>query len=109
LDYGFTEAHTTLGRIGVKVWIYKGDILPEAKATEVEAIPAEFTADESVAEKTDAEPEKVVVKPVTDADIEETSSVEVEEKPAKPAPEAKAIESEENDVTTQAGEIPESA
>lgn len=27
VDYGFTEAHTTFGRIGVKVWIYKGDIL----------------------------------------------------------------------------------
>jgi small subunit ribosomal protein S3 len=27
-DYGFAEAHTTYGRIGVKVWIYKGDILP---------------------------------------------------------------------------------
>jgi len=29
IDYGLTEAHTTLGRIGVKVWIYKGDILQE--------------------------------------------------------------------------------
>jgi small subunit ribosomal protein S3 len=28
IDYGFREAHTTAGRIGVKVWIYKGDILP---------------------------------------------------------------------------------
>ncbi len=28
IDYGITEAHTTYGRIGVKVWIYKGDILP---------------------------------------------------------------------------------
>jgi small subunit ribosomal protein S3 len=31
IDYGTAEAHTTLGRIGVKVWIYKGDILPEVK------------------------------------------------------------------------------
>ena len=31
IDYGITEAHTTMGRLGVKVWIYKGDILPEAK------------------------------------------------------------------------------
>ena len=29
IDYGFTEAHTTLGRIGVKVWIYRGDVFPE--------------------------------------------------------------------------------
>lgn len=28
VDYGFSEAYTTFGRIGVKVWIYKGDILP---------------------------------------------------------------------------------
>src|SRR3954463_7620022 len=28
IDYGFREARTTYGRIGVKVWLYKGDILP---------------------------------------------------------------------------------
>jgi len=28
IDYGFREARTTFGRIGVKTWIYKGDILP---------------------------------------------------------------------------------
>jgi small subunit ribosomal protein S3 len=31
IDYGFTEAHTTYGRIGVKVWIYKGQVLPKVK------------------------------------------------------------------------------
>jgi small subunit ribosomal protein S3 len=31
IDYGFTEAHTIMGRIGIKVWVYKGDILPEAR------------------------------------------------------------------------------
>jgi small subunit ribosomal protein S3 len=40
VDYGFTEAHTTMGRLGIKVWIYKGDILPEAKEQEA----AEATA-----------------------------------------------------------------
>ncbi len=29
IDYGFAEARTTYGQIGVKVWIYRGDILPE--------------------------------------------------------------------------------
>ncbi|KAF0143430.1 MAG: small subunit ribosomal protein S3 [Nitrospirae bacterium] len=29
IDYGFSEAHTTYGKIGVKVWIYNGEILPE--------------------------------------------------------------------------------
>ena len=31
IDYGFAEASTTYGRIGVKVWIYKGQVLPRAK------------------------------------------------------------------------------
>lgn len=49
IDYGFTEAHTTMGRIGVKVWVYKGDILPEAEVvsemltTAVENAPAAGT------------------------------------------------------------------
>ncbi|HHY16211.1 MAG TPA: 30S ribosomal protein S3 [Firmicutes bacterium] len=29
IDYGFSEANTTFGKIGVKVWIYHGEILPE--------------------------------------------------------------------------------
>lgn len=29
IDYGFAEANTTFGKIGVKVWIYNGEILPE--------------------------------------------------------------------------------
>jgi len=29
IDYGFAEAITTYGRIGIKVWIYKGEVLPE--------------------------------------------------------------------------------
>ncbi|WP_019878863.1 30S ribosomal protein S3 [Succinispira mobilis] len=31
IDYGTAEAHTTYGRIGVKVWIYKGEVLPTSK------------------------------------------------------------------------------
>ena len=31
IDYGFAEAATTYGRIGVKVWIYKGEVLKSAK------------------------------------------------------------------------------
>ncbi len=34
IDYGFREAKTTAGRVGVKVWIYKGDILPYKLSTE---------------------------------------------------------------------------
>jgi small subunit ribosomal protein S3 len=31
IDFGVAEAHTTFGRIGVKAWIYKGDIMPEPR------------------------------------------------------------------------------
>lgn len=34
VDYGFREARTTSGRVGVKVWLYKGDILPYKVATD---------------------------------------------------------------------------
>jgi small subunit ribosomal protein S3 len=48
IDYGFTEARTTLGRIGVKVWIYKGDILPEAVVEEAEEMPELEIPEEAV-------------------------------------------------------------
>ena len=31
IDYGFAEADTTYGKIGVKVWVYKGEVLPSRK------------------------------------------------------------------------------
>jgi small subunit ribosomal protein S3 len=34
IDYGYAKARTTYGVIGVKVWIYHGDVLPEGKAKE---------------------------------------------------------------------------
>lgn len=37
VDYGFREARTTYGRIGVKVWLYKGDILPYRTVSEDKA------------------------------------------------------------------------
>ena len=35
IDYGTAEAHTTYGRIGIKVWIFKGEVLPERKQRKV--------------------------------------------------------------------------
>ena len=35
IDYGISEARIAMGRIGVKVWIYKGDVIPEPKEIEV--------------------------------------------------------------------------
>ena len=34
IDYGFAEADTTYGKVGVKVWIYKGEVLPEKTVKE---------------------------------------------------------------------------
>lgn len=36
IDYGLAEAHTAMGQVGVKVWVYKGDILPAMKEMEAE-------------------------------------------------------------------------
>ena len=65
IDYGFAEAKTALGRIGVKVWIYRGDILPETKP-EIEDIII-------------AEPAAVAEAPVIAAPV--AATVAAEEKP----------------------------
>lgn len=52
IDFGLAEAHTVMGRIGVKVWIYKGDILPAPKEEAEEMAPIEVTL--SGSEETDA-------------------------------------------------------
>lgn len=36
IDYGFAEANTTYGKIGVKVWIYKGEVLPQRPVARVQ-------------------------------------------------------------------------
>jgi small subunit ribosomal protein S3 len=36
IDYAIATAHTTYGQIGVKVWIYKGEVLPQPKAKAAE-------------------------------------------------------------------------
>ena len=119
IDYGLTEAHTTLGRIGVKVLIYKGDILPESKVLEVEEIPGGLAAATSVEAKPSvaAEPEEKpaeIVAPVAEEITEAPPEVKPEKKTPKPrarkATKAKPptiVEKEETDVTTQTGEVPQ--
>ena len=63
IDYGIAEAHTTFGRIGVKVWIYKGLILPERAADTRAPEPEPIAAP--------------VARPVVEAPVEE---------PVAPAP-----------------------
>ncbi len=133
IDYGFTEARTTLGRIGVKVWVYKGDILPEPKVVEVEEVPAEVVASGSMEEvpsfsveqgepvaaesaevAPEVKPEEKSVKPMARRRAKTAPVVEPERNITQPAMDATTeaepstvIEKEEKDVTTQAGEIPQ--
>jgi len=43
IDFAIAEAATAFGRIGVKVWIYKGDILPVPSESEQDMVPIEVT------------------------------------------------------------------
>jgi len=45
IDFGIAEAHTTFGRIGVKVWIYKGEIMPEPKRRRADDTGAQSASD----------------------------------------------------------------
>jgi len=65
IDYGFTEAHTTLGRIGIKVWVYRGDILPEPSLPGAEEVPAE-AKEARAAETKPSTPPKREAKPKTE-------------------------------------------
>jgi small subunit ribosomal protein S3 len=58
IDYGFTEAHTTLGRIGIKVWIYRGDIFPEPSLLGAEEAAAEGEGAEAPEAKAPAPPKR---------------------------------------------------
>src|SRR5881394_2465881 len=78
IDYGFREARTTAGRIGVKVWIYKGDILPYKTSVD-DKITREAAM--AVGQTSGQAPRKVVSSaaarrraenPGTDAEIEAT-------------------------------------
>ena len=115
VDYGFTEAKTVMGRIGVKVWVYKGEILPEKEeppaAATIAAVEAETAeAPEAVVEtKTVATPaaeEKKVVHraprakaPATETPKEEAAAAEAKPKTVrKPAaPKAAAAEATAED------------
>ncbi len=87
IDYGFTEAHTTLGRIGVKVWIYKGQVMPELKVETAEEKPAAEAVAAPVSEEKSAvieEKLKKLVEAVAPAGEAEEKPVKVAAKAAPP-------------------------
>ena len=95
IDYGLAEANTTMGRIGVKVWIYRGDVLKEPERAQPAApeVPAEIVAaaQEALAAQT-AGGTAVMVEPETEAAaaVEESTVTEVVESVTEDAPEAAA-------------------
>jgi small subunit ribosomal protein S3 len=109
VDYGFVEARTVMGRIGVKVWIYKGEILPEAEVEEIEeeevVQPAAAEATEVSAEAEPAvEPseEQVVEEPVAEQPAEVSAEAGPAEKEPEPAPEASIEEEAPAEVKVEA-------
>ncbi len=67
IDYGITTAHTAMGCIGVKVWIYKGDILREIAAPEAET-------EDKVKAQAPVVSEGVIVSPVTVEEKEDAAA-----------------------------------
>ena len=69
IDYGFVEAKTVMGRIGIKVWIYKGEILPvkeEAEVAEAAETP-EAAAQPAVAPTVDLKPNAAIEQALSEA------------------------------------------
>lgn len=101
IDYGFREARTTFGRIGVKVWIYKGEILPytavgDDKATREAAMAAGETAGQSRPRKlVSAGGRRKSEEPVRAEDVEETVDAAPIVKEADPELERLLAEEEE--------------
>ena len=100
IDYGFTEARTAAGNIGIKVWIYRGDILPEAPVSdEKREQPAAAAAERPRRGWRRVGPARRV-----SAEEEPSSAVAAETAEAKAAPEAGAVETAEAKAAAEAGD-----
>ncbi len=88
IEYGFTEAHTTYGVIGVKCWLYRGDILEQRSAARVNAQaelePARLKEARSVAER---ERERIRHAAVSDRSAQEAAHEPAAAPVAPPEPE----------------------
>jgi small subunit ribosomal protein S3 len=107
IDYGFAEARTTFGRIGVKVWIYKGDILPYRASEDKIAKEAAMAVGETAGQ---ARPRRVIsagggrrrpeTEPVT---VEQVAASDEAPDPGKPVlkeadPELERLLAEEEEI-----------
>jgi len=100
IDYALAEARTALGRTGVKVWIYKGDIVPEREEMPIEELAPGGVAAWGEAEVAEAEAvaegeEGLVAAKAVGKEEEAPVAVEAVEKEEEAPVAAKAVEKEE--------------
>ena len=92
IDYGFHEAHTTFGRIGVKVWIYKGEVIESRAEREAAALA------QAKAAKVERRPQRAPRAPkgeVTTSTVESRAAEAAVEAPSTDAPTSSAPTSTE--------------
>jgi len=98
IDYGFSEAKTTYGVIGVKVWVYKGEVQARQEQSSTHVVP---TAEEIPAVKTIKKPSLRAA-----SSDDKTDSGEEVKKAAKPRTTRKAADAVKTDAEkTEAGAI----
>jgi small subunit ribosomal protein S3 len=92
IDYGFAEAKTTYGVIGIKVWVYKGEVMAKSDQPAVPPVPAseEAPATKKVKKAPSKAPAAVEEKPVPAAAPATAEVAEAPKPKAAPAPRAKA-------------------
>ena len=85
IDYGFYEARTTFGRIGVKVWIYKGDALASRAEREAAAAQARLSGPRARPDRPRRPREDSATDAPLEAPVEATADVVVEAAPVAAA------------------------
>jgi small subunit ribosomal protein S3 len=108
VDYGTSEARTTLGRIGVKVWIYKGNAEDErerrraARIAAAEAAEAEEGAETAAAPAAEAGEAPAAAAPAPPPEAEASAEAPVEDAPVAEAPAAETAPSATEEVEPDA-------
>jgi small subunit ribosomal protein S3 len=90
IEYGFTEAHTTYGVIGVKCWLYRGDILEQRSAARVGGEAAELEPARRKEARSVAERERDRIRQAAVSDRQAQAGTQPQEPtavPVAPAPE----------------------
>jgi small subunit ribosomal protein S3 len=105
VDYGLSQAKTNQGNIGVKVWIYKGDIMPDRRRREFEQA-RERAETPGVAPRREAA-EEAAEEPVAEAEVAEVAAEPVVEPVVAPEPEVVAEPPAEAETAAEAPAVAE--